>query len=376
LQDHLLVHWLVPQETGARQVHKFRELLIQTIEQMRLGEDSALGSRAGRTYHLLALRYIEQQDTPTVLDQLALSERQYYREHPKAIRSLSALLRNDSRAVPEAPAEPEPPTLSAQTEVERLQSQGSPARRSDLDALIAEVLQSVQPLADQSRIALAEVPASHLSIAEVDAAILRSILLWIASDLMAQAQPGATLAITCHVQPRGYRFAFCMSGSADWAALRQNMAGRETLQYLVRTLNGLFAFSESADLAPCVHVDIPFKERTILVIDDNLDVADLLRRYLVDQPFHILTAVSGEQGIELARSAHPSVIILDVMMPGHDGLATLQALKHNPAVQAIPVWICSILDTPDLFYSLGAAGYLRKPPGREDFLTVLAQLPE
>src|SRR5258707_3568586 len=96
LQDHLLVQWLVPQETGARQVHKFRELLIQTIEQMRLGEDTALSSRASRTYNLLALRYIEQQDTQTVIDQLALSERQFYRDHPKAIRALSGLLHNES----------------------------------------------------------------------------------------------------------------------------------------------------------------------------------------------------------------------------------------------------------------------------------------
>src|SRR5260221_3746561 len=125
LQDHLLVQWLVPQETGARQVHKFRELLIQTIEQMRLGEDTALSSRASRTYNLLALRYIEQQDTQTVIDQLALSERQFYREHPKAIRTLSALLRNDNAAAASEPnSENDPPTLSAQTEVQRLQNQG------------------------------------------------------------------------------------------------------------------------------------------------------------------------------------------------------------------------------------------------------------
>ncbi len=115
---------------------------------------------------------------------------------------------------------------------------------------------------------------------------------------------------------------------------------------------------------------------TILVIDDNLDVGDLLRRYLVDQPYHVLTSINGEQGIELARKAHPSVIILDIMMPGEDGLAILQILKHTLATQDIPVLICSILDTPDLFFSLGAAGFLRKPPGRDDFLRTLAQLRE
>ncbi len=377
LQNHPLVQWLVPQETGARQVHKFRELLIQTIEQMRLGEDTALSSRASRTYNLLALRYIEQQDTQTVIDQLALSERQYYREHPKAIRTLSALLRNDSAAVAnEPPDENEPPMLSAQTEVQRLQNQGSPAKRLDLDMLISSVILSTQSLADQHRITLDYVPLSGISIDDVNATILRSALLWIASDLITQAQPGARLTIAYSVEPSSYQIAFWLQGAANLPALQTAMAGRETLHYLIKTLNGVLSYADTVTDAPYVTLVIPFKEQTILVIDDNLDVGDLLRRYLVDQPYHVLTSINGEQGIELARKAHPSVIILDIMMPGEDGLAILQILKHTLATQDIPVLICSILDTPDLFFSLGAAGFLRKPPGRDDFLRTLAQLRE
>ncbi len=195
LQEHPLVQWLVPQESGARQVHKFREVMIQTIEQMRLGEDSAPGARASRTYHLLALRYVEQQDTQTVIDHLVLSERQYYREHPKAIRALSALLRNDNdnaAAASELVGESDPPLLSAQTEVQRLQSQEASAKRLDLDALIGGVIVSTQSLADQHRITFDYAPQESISIDPVDATILRSTLLWLTSDLIRQTKPTRT----------------------------------------------------------------------------------------------------------------------------------------------------------------------------------------
>ncbi len=377
LQDHPLVQWLVPQETGARQVHKFRELLIQTIEQMRLGEDTAPSSRASRSYNLLALRHIEQQDTQTVIDQLALSERQYYREHPKAIRALSALLRNDrATAASDYLSEDDPPTLSAQTEVQRLQNQGVSAKGLDVDALIGSVILSAQSLADQRRITFDYAPLSGVTIDDVDATILRSTLLWIASDLITQAQPDAHLTIACSVEPRGYQIAFWLTDVVDIPVLHKTIAGHDTLHYLIKTLNGTLNYGETVPDAPCITLVIPFKEQTILVIDDNLDVGDLLRRYLVDQPYHVLTAINREQGIELACQAHPSAIILDIMMPGQDGLAILQILKHTLATQDIPVFICSILDTPDLFFSLGATGFLRKPPGRDDFLKALAQLQE
>ncbi len=90
--------------------------------------------------------------------------------------------------------------------------------------------------------------------------------------------------------------------------MRKSSEGRETLTYLIKTLNGVLNYDETGTDAPCVTLSIPFKEQSILVIDDNLDVGDLLRGYLIDQPYHVLMAINGEQGIALARSAHPSVL--------------------------------------------------------------------
>ena len=65
--------------------------------------------------------------------------------------------------------------------------------------------------------------------------------------------------------------------------------------------------------------------------------------------------------LQIAREVVPSVIVLDVMLPGQDGLEVLQNLKNHPATRQIPVLICSVLDTRELVLSLGADGFLRSP---------------
>jgi CheY-like chemotaxis protein len=114
-------------------------------------------------------------------------------------------------------------------------------------------------------------------------------------------------------------------------------------------------------------------QRTVLVIDDNPDVAELLRRYVANHPFRVITATSGDEGIALAQSMRVDVILLDIMLPGQDGYEVLQTLKNQPLTQHIPIVICSVIDGSELAHSLGADGYLKKPPGQADMLKELGR---
>ncbi len=76
---------------------------------------------------------------------------------------------------------------------------------------------------------------------------------------------------------------------------------------------------------------------TVLVIDDDQDVADLIRLYLRSENYVIEHAINGEEGIELARSVHPGLIILDVLMPQKDGLSTYEDILADDALKLIPV---------------------------------------
>jgi CheY-like chemotaxis protein len=100
---------------------------------------------------------------------------------------------------------------------------------------------------------------------------------------------------------------------------------------------------------------------TVLVIDDDPTVHDLMRRFLSKEGLQMIAARSGEEGIRLARELRPTVITLDVLMPGMDGWAVLTALKADPALSDIPVIMVSIVDEKHMGYALGAADYLTKP---------------
>lgn len=101
--------------------------------------------------------------------------------------------------------------------------------------------------------------------------------------------------------------------------------------------------------------------RTILVIDDDPDVRDLLSRLFEKEGFNVLTAADGREGCALARSEKPDVITLDVVMPGVDGWEVLHRLKSDPELQNIPVIVVSMLTEQGLGYALGAADYMTKP---------------
>ena len=99
----------------------------------------------------------------------------------------------------------------------------------------------------------------------------------------------------------------------------------------------------------------------VLIVDDDRLVRDLLRRFLEKQGFRVVAAVSGEEGLRRARELRPTLITLDVVMSGMDGWTLLKALKADPALQAVPVVMITIVDNPALGLSLGAAEYLTKP---------------
>jgi CheY-like chemotaxis protein len=111
----------------------------------------------------------------------------------------------------------------------------------------------------------------------------------------------------------------------------------------------------------------------VLVIDDDAQARELIRRFLEGEGFGVAEADGGERGLELARSLKPDAITLDVLMPGMDGWAVLSALKADPALAGIPVLMLSMLHDKNLGFALGAAEYLSKPIDRERLRQVLGK---
>jgi two-component system alkaline phosphatase synthesis response regulator PhoP len=102
----------------------------------------------------------------------------------------------------------------------------------------------------------------------------------------------------------------------------------------------------------------------ILVIEDEEDIRELIRYNLEKDGYRVLMAHSGEDGLELARRSAPSLVLLDLMLPGIDGLEVCRQLKSDAALKAIPVVIVTARgDEPDVVsgLELGADDYISKP---------------
>lgn len=105
--------------------------------------------------------------------------------------------------------------------------------------------------------------------------------------------------------------------------------------------------------------------RRILIIDDEADVREIAKVSLeITKQWDVTTAASGEEGVALAATHHPDAILLDVIMPKVDGLATLIKLGENAETCHIPVILLTAtlrLATQQSFVAAGARAVLVKP---------------
>jgi two-component system phosphate regulon response regulator PhoB len=102
----------------------------------------------------------------------------------------------------------------------------------------------------------------------------------------------------------------------------------------------------------------------ILVVDDEEDILELVRYNLVKEGYRVTTVASGEEALKSARSAQSDIILLDLMLPGVDGLEVCRLLKHDPKTQHIPIIMLSAKgEEADIVtgLELGAADYITKP---------------
>jgi signal transduction histidine kinase/CheY-like chemotaxis protein len=111
----------------------------------------------------------------------------------------------------------------------------------------------------------------------------------------------------------------------------------------------------------------------VLVIDDDADTYELLRRKLSNDGIRIEHASSGEVGLEKARQGRPDLIVLDVLLGGIDGLAVLSQLRANPVTADIPVVMMTVTEEKKMAFELGAVDYLIKPLAISQLDTMVAK---
>ncbi len=115
-------------------------------------------------------------------------------------------------------------------------------------------------------------------------------------------------------------------------------------------------------------------QSTILCVDDEQDVTDLLQYHLTRSGYRVLTAATGRSALHLIHEQKPDLVILDLMLPDIDGFGICEILRHDTATATLPIIILSAWATTDahaLGLDLGALAYLTKPFSPK---TVVAQV--
>lgn len=102
----------------------------------------------------------------------------------------------------------------------------------------------------------------------------------------------------------------------------------------------------------------------ILVVDDDPSITKVVRAYLEQAGYEVLTAADGEQALQLVRQERPGLVVLDVMLPNRDGWEITRSLRADPSTAATPIILLTArVDDVDkiLGLELGADDYITKP---------------
>ena len=114
-------------------------------------------------------------------------------------------------------------------------------------------------------------------------------------------------------------------------------------------------------------------DRCVLVVDDDAVLRRVVRAVLEADGFRVIEAHDGQQGLELAASARPRVVILDVMMPGLDGVEVCRRLDHR-ATKVLMLTALGDVTTEVASLEAGARGFLTKPFSSMELLDRVEEL--
>jgi CheY-like chemotaxis protein len=356
-----------------------QRMLIEAIESLQPAADGLHHSFNWETYELLFYRYVQQLNQDQVARQLGMSVRHLRRKEGQAVEVLANTLWQrhcptaevregaGSTQMPEVtPAAG--PGVNEELAWLRTATLESPA---DVNQVLAEVVELIRPLTAQHTVRL-DAAAPDLPALAVHPVALSQLLLNLLTVSISRA-PGGDVTISA--RPLTFEVEILVRGHVPASALKPASTDDTASIDLARQLADLcgIQMTLSDDRGEFqARMLFPARERLpVLVIDDNADTLELLRRYAVDSRYALVTTQDAQEALRLAHECSPRIIVLDVMMPRTDGWKLLGRLREHPVTEHIPVIVCTILAQEELAFSLGASGFVRKPLSRQAFLAAL-----
>jgi CheY-like chemotaxis protein len=360
--------WPVVSGAGPSRAQSLNRLMLECIEAINPPGEVSIDASPSRYYMLLVYRYVDERPMLEILRELGYSRSQYFREQQKAIMMLTSILA-DKIAITDI--SPVPIEHVLEGEVHPILGQREPV---DPAKVMQGVLQAIHHLAEQHAVTLTDESGTDLPCIYTSRTLFRQVLLKSLSTLITlQDIREIRIRMRCVNQYLAVTILTCFeSGTQSKGYPNPQM---ESVQRLVERMGGQWQPVETKGEICVWRFDLPVdNQKTLLVIEDNEGFIRVFQRYLVDYGYCVVGATTLDEALMLAHELLPAAFTLDIMMPNQDGWEILQALKDDPRTRSIPVIICSVLEDPDLAYSLGAAAYLQKPISQNDILRILNQI--
>ena len=370
LQRHLLAHkdGSIPERSTEIAGQTLRQELAAAIEALNPGTGVPFLAPHARLYNLVRLRYVERMTVREAGHELGLSLRQTHRELRRGEESVAEVLWARRSAFVPAQQELGAVQLSSfQAEMSRLAAHPRP---TDLRELLQRAQEAVTRLAAKRDITINTQAPPEPVVISTDPVVAEQVLVNTLSYAVQRSCAG-TLELV-------------LTAGKDQASLtlrcfpQLEPANAPIVDIVVAQLVDRLGWTLKEESQPegdrVVTLGIAARGPAVLVVDDNEGLVELLERYLTDQACRVMVAMSGQEGLRLAQEAVLDAIVLDVMMPGMHGWEFLQRLRNQPSTANIPVIVCSVINNPELAYSLGASLFLPKPFSRQDMLEALRQI--
>lgn len=371
LEQHRLGQHDTPQKPSTDLPGQYlRKKLLAAIESLSPQTGVPFRSPQARLYNLLQLRYVEGMTVQEAAHELRVSLRQTYRDLRRAEESVAAILWMQQPEMREARATQKKSNArslsSVETELNQLKVR---TQMTGMRTLIKEAQKAVRQLALQRAVEFTTLVPSQSVTISTDPVIARQVLVNLFSHTIQHAEAGS---VALRLTTDDSRTRLSLSYTPQLKLTDEAVMNQLTTE-LVERLGWTVEQKEEASRRT-VMIQLSLYGPTVLVVDDNQGLVDLLNHYLSGHMCRVVGAASGREGLQLAQQVMPDAIILDIMMPEMDGWELLQRLRGFQFLAETPIIICSVFNDPELAYSLGASLFLPKPISQHKILTALQEV--
>jgi CheY-like chemotaxis protein len=339
-----------------------QQTLQEITKQLKPPVDVPRHSPAWRIYNVLNLRYLQALTQAEAAGELNLSVRQFKREQERAVRAVASVLFTQEATTLAPPhTTPVSPEATAVIRIEELLQAAvrvlTPVMEQHDLHIVVEVLTPQLPAVRANRIAARQLFISALGwqMAALDRTKL-TIAVSVADDEI-------RIVMTKPYLTDSQMLGVPQAGQGDLDAVRDLAEQAGAWVGISDPQQGIAQLMIHMRANPTAGV---------LVVDDNADMVALIQRYLEQSSeFHPIAVMQPADTFKAIEQARPDCILLDVMMPQHDGWEVLEALKADAQTARIPVIISSVIKVHDLARVLGAADVLLKPFSAEQLIALL-----